>query len=83
LEENEQGPGCRLAAGWPQRGHGMKCKNCGEEIESIFYHGHGHNWRHIGTSLFMCMKDRKPIRGHKNYFEAEPISENKEKVQSK
>jgi hypothetical protein len=60
----------------------MKCKNCGEEIESIFYHGHGHNWRHIGTSLFMCMKDRKPIRGHKNYFEAEPISENKEKMQS-
>ena len=48
----------------------MKCKNCGEEIEAIVYHGH--TWRHIKTALFMCMKDRKPVRGTKCYFEAEP-----------
>ncbi len=49
----------------------MKCKNCGEEIEAICYHGHA--WRHTLTSLFMCFKDRKPARGQKNYYEAEPM----------
>lgn len=48
----------------------VKCKNCGEEIERIFYHGH--TWRHVKTALFICFKDRKPRRGQKNYFEAEP-----------
>jgi hypothetical protein len=51
----------------------MKCKNCGEEIEAICYHGH--TWRHVDTCLFMCFKDRKPRRGQKNYFEAEPEEE--------
>ena len=46
------------------------CKHCGEDIERIFYHGH--TWRHVKTSLFICFKDRKPVRGQKNYFEAEP-----------
>jgi hypothetical protein len=53
----------------------IKCKNCGEEIEKISFY-YGHTWRHVKTYLFMCMKDRKPMRGQKNYFEAEP-EENK------
>ena len=48
----------------------VKCKNCGEEIERIFYYGH--TWRHVKTCLFICFKDKKPRRGDKNYFEAEP-----------
>jgi len=48
----------------------MKCKNCGLPIERICYHGHA--WRHVGTSLFICFKDRRPMRGEKVYYEAEP-----------
>ena len=51
----------------------MICKHCGEPIEKIVYHGH--TWRHVRTCLFMCMKDRKLVRGNKNYFEAEPEEE--------